>query len=58
MGNAGQACNAAKRIIVVDDLYDDFVDQFTAAMAEQLTLATHRSEPTSGRCRRRAAARA
>jgi succinate-semialdehyde dehydrogenase / glutarate-semialdehyde dehydrogenase len=33
MGNAGQACNAAKRIIVVGDLYDQFTDQFTAAMA-------------------------
>ena len=33
MGNAGQACNAAKRIIVVGDLYDQFVDQFTATMA-------------------------
>jgi succinate-semialdehyde dehydrogenase / glutarate-semialdehyde dehydrogenase len=33
MGNAGQACNAAKRIIVVGDLYDEFVDQFTAAMS-------------------------
>ena len=33
MGNAGQACNAAKRIIVVGELYDQFTDQFTAAMA-------------------------
>ncbi|MBV9207471.1 MAG: NAD-dependent succinate-semialdehyde dehydrogenase [Actinobacteria bacterium] len=33
MGNAGQACNAAKRIIVVGDLYDQFTEQFTAAMA-------------------------
>jgi succinate-semialdehyde dehydrogenase / glutarate-semialdehyde dehydrogenase len=33
MGNAGQACNAAKRIIVVGDLYDQFTDRFTAAMA-------------------------
>jgi succinate-semialdehyde dehydrogenase/glutarate-semialdehyde dehydrogenase len=33
MGNAGQACNAAKRIIVVDELYDEFVDRFSAAMA-------------------------
>lgn len=33
MGNAGQACNGAKRMIIVDELYDDFVEQFTAAMA-------------------------
>ena len=33
MGNAGQACNAAKRIIVVGDLYEEFVDKFTAAMS-------------------------
>jgi succinate-semialdehyde dehydrogenase/glutarate-semialdehyde dehydrogenase len=33
MGNAGQACNAAKRIIVVGDQYDEFVDQFTAIMS-------------------------
>src|ERR1700742_1379156 len=32
MGNAGQACNAAKRIMVVDDLYDEFVGRFTEAM--------------------------
>src|SRR5579859_5763227 len=33
MGNAGQACTAAKRMIVVGDLYQEFTDQFTAAMA-------------------------
>ncbi len=33
MGNAGQACNAAKRLIVVDDVYEEFVAGFTAAMA-------------------------
>jgi succinate-semialdehyde dehydrogenase / glutarate-semialdehyde dehydrogenase len=42
MGNAGQACNAAKRIIVVGDLYDDFVDQFTAAMS-----SLHPGDPAS-----------
>jgi succinate-semialdehyde dehydrogenase / glutarate-semialdehyde dehydrogenase len=33
LDNTGQSCNAAKRFIVVDDLYDDFVAKFTAAMA-------------------------
>jgi succinate-semialdehyde dehydrogenase/glutarate-semialdehyde dehydrogenase len=41
MGNAGQACNAAKRIIIVGDLYDEFADQFTAAMA-----SLHPGDPT------------
>lgn len=33
MTNAGQICNAGKRFIVVGDIYDQFVDKFTAAMA-------------------------
>ncbi len=37
MENAGQACNASKRIIVTDAIYDEFVTAFTAAMAEQTT---------------------
>jgi succinate-semialdehyde dehydrogenase/glutarate-semialdehyde dehydrogenase len=41
MGNAGQACNAAKRIIIVGDLYDEFTSQFTAAMS-----ALHPGDPT------------
>ena len=32
LGNAGQACNAGKRFIVVDELYDAFLERFTAAM--------------------------
>lgn len=28
--NTGQACNAAKRIIVAENLYDEFLDKFTA----------------------------
>ncbi|MGW9415507.1 NAD-dependent succinate-semialdehyde dehydrogenase [Arthrobacter cupressi] len=31
--NAGQACNAAKRFIVVDEVYDEFVSRFVAATA-------------------------
>ena len=30
--NTGQACNAAKRFIVVDDLYEPFLEKFTAAL--------------------------
>lgn len=33
LDNTGQSCNAAKRFIVVDGLYEDFVAKFTAAMA-------------------------
>jgi succinate-semialdehyde dehydrogenase/glutarate-semialdehyde dehydrogenase len=29
----GQVCNAAKRFLVADHLYDDFLERFTAAMA-------------------------
>ena len=31
--NSGQACNAAKRFIVVDELYEPFVKKFTAALS-------------------------
>ncbi|WP_029145817.1 NAD-dependent succinate-semialdehyde dehydrogenase [Microbacterium luticocti] len=34
LDNNGQACNGAKRMIVVDALYDDFVSRFVAKMAE------------------------
>jgi len=33
LDSAGQSCNAAKRFIVVDGLYEKFLDKFTAAMA-------------------------
>ncbi len=33
LDNTGQSCNAAKRFIVVDGLYDAFVEKFTATMA-------------------------
>ena len=34
LDNTGQACNAAKRFIVIDDLYEPFLEKFTAAMLE------------------------
>ena len=40
--NTGQACNAAKRFIVADDLYDDFVAKFTEKMG-----ASKAGDPTS-----------
>jgi succinate-semialdehyde dehydrogenase/glutarate-semialdehyde dehydrogenase len=42
LDNTGQSCNAAKRFIVADDLYEPFLEKFTAAMA-----ATKPGDPTS-----------
>jgi succinate-semialdehyde dehydrogenase/glutarate-semialdehyde dehydrogenase len=39
--NSGQACNAAKRFIVIDRLYDEFMEKFSAAL-----LAVKPSDPT------------
>ena len=36
--NSGQACNAAKRFIVVDDLYDEFMEKFSTALARGQAL--------------------
>ncbi len=33
MENGGQACNAAKRMIVSEDVYDEFIAEFTEAMS-------------------------
>ncbi|WP_380175983.1 NAD-dependent succinate-semialdehyde dehydrogenase [Kineococcus sp. DHX-1] len=35
LDNTGQSCNAAKRFIVVDDLYDAFVEKLAAAFGAQ-----------------------
>ena len=40
--NTGQACNAAKRFIVVDELYEPFMEKFTAALT-----AIKPGDPTS-----------
>ena len=32
LDNTGQSCNAAKRFVVIDDLYQPFLEKFTAAM--------------------------
>lgn len=32
LDNSGQSCNAAKRFIVIDSLYDEFLDKFTNAL--------------------------
>jgi succinate-semialdehyde dehydrogenase / glutarate-semialdehyde dehydrogenase len=37
MENGGQACNAAKRFIVAEHLYDEFVNGLTKAMSELTT---------------------
>src|SRR5580704_5379198 len=37
MENGGQACNASKRMIVADAVYDDFMREFTAAMSTYVT---------------------
>ena len=42
LDNTGQSCNAAKRFIVVDDLYEPFLEKFTAAMT-----AVKPGDPTS-----------
>jgi len=42
LDNTGQSCNAAKRFIVTDDLYDDFLEKFSEKMK-----AAEPGDPTS-----------
>lgn len=44
-GNTGQACNAAKRLIVLESVYDKFVEGFTDAV-RGMTLADPLDEKT------------
>lgn len=44
MENTGQACNAAKRFVVVDELYDDFVARFTESLLAATPAAPLSSE--------------
>ena len=45
-GNAGQACNAAKRLIVVEAVYDDFVKGFTDGV-QDMSLADPLNDKTA-----------
>ena len=54
--NTGQSCNAAKRFIVVDELYEPFLEKFTAAItAVEPGDPTQVRTPRSARCRPRRA---
>ena len=46
--NTGQACNAAKRFIVVDELYEPFLEKFTAALTAVTPGDPTSSETTIG----------
>ncbi|AXG81439.1 NAD-dependent succinate-semialdehyde dehydrogenase [Streptomyces paludis] len=48
LDNTGQACNAAKRFIVVRELYDTFVEKFTARLLASETGAPLSSAAAAG----------
>ena len=48
MDNTGQSCNAAKRFIVVDELYEPFLEKFTAAVTSVKQGDPHERETEIG----------
>lgn len=52
MTNGGQACTASKRFIVVDDVYERFLDAFTEAMRRMVPATRPIPRRRSGRCPR------
>jgi succinate-semialdehyde dehydrogenase/glutarate-semialdehyde dehydrogenase len=46
--NAGQSCNAAKRMIVIDELYEPFLEKFTAALTAVKQGDPHERETDVG----------
>ncbi|MDQ0574001.1 NAD-dependent succinate-semialdehyde dehydrogenase [Agromyces albus] len=48
LDNNGQSCNAAKRFIVADELYEPFLEKFTAKLAEVETGDPTSAETTLG----------
>jgi succinate-semialdehyde dehydrogenase/glutarate-semialdehyde dehydrogenase len=48
LDNTGQSCNAAKRFIVADELYEPFLEKFTSALTAVKPGDPHSSETTIG----------
>ena len=48
LDNTGQSCNAAKRFIVVDELYEPFLEKFTAALTAAKEGDPHERETELG----------
>jgi len=46
--NAGQSCNAAKRFVVIDELYEPFLEKFTAALTAVKSGDPHERETDVG----------
>ncbi len=48
LDNSGQSCNAAKRFIVIDDLYESFLEKFTAELVKNQPGDPTSTETTLG----------